>query len=56
MIENAAAVKPAGWGDDSPVEIPDPEALRPDDWDDEEVSGSRSERTKMGGSGVRVGV
>jgi hypothetical protein len=39
MIENAAAVKPAGWGDDSPVEIPDPDALRPDDWDDDEVSG-----------------
>jgi Calreticulin family len=47
MIENAAAVKPAGWGDDSPLEIPDPDALRPDDWDDEEVSG--------GGSGSECG-
>jgi Calreticulin family len=71
MIENAAAVKPAGWGDDSPLEIPDPEALRPDDWDDEEVSGGVGEG--VGGSksvsewvslrvsvnvseGVRVGV
>lgn len=53
MIENASAVKPAGWGDDSPVEIPDPEALRPDDWDDEEVSEGVAMIRRMDGS-VRV--
>jgi Calreticulin family len=37
MIEDAAAVKPAGWMDDAAFEIPDPEALKPEDWDDEEV-------------------
>ena len=31
------AKKPAGWLDDGPEKIPDPEAKKPEDWDDEEV-------------------
>ena len=38
-IEDATAVKPAGWMDDAAFEIPDPEAVKPEDWDDEEVRG-----------------
>ena len=37
MIENMKINKPAGWADDAPLEIQDPESTKPSDWDDEEV-------------------
>jgi hypothetical protein len=29
-------VKPEGWLDDEPTSIPDPDAEKPEEWDDEE--------------------
>ena len=30
-----SASKPSGWLEDQPQMIPDPDAVRPEDWDDE---------------------
>ena len=38
MIEDESKSKPAGWADDAPLEIPDPDSVKPADWDDEEVT------------------
>ena len=32
MIEDESAVKPSGWMDDESGLIPDPVAVRPEDW------------------------
>ena len=45
MIENMKINKPAGWADDAPLEIQDPESTKPSDWDDEEVCISDGMRT-----------
>ena len=29
-------MKPEGWLDDAPTNIPDPDAEKPEEWDDEE--------------------
>ena len=40
MIEDESKSKPVGWADDAPLEIPDPDSVKPTDWDDEEVPGN----------------
>lgn len=36
MIVDTEAQKPTGWLEDEPLNIPDPSAAKPADWDDEE--------------------